>query len=158
MDRAGDTLEVTDAASVAAALAGERDQLAAEKADLQDRLRRRTADFENFRKRSEKDLAERREYASEDAIRNLLPILDDFELALRAPCADAEYAKGMQLIYGRFADSMKRIGLEPMEVVGAKFDPARPVVAGISPLPGARARKTGSSRSTVACGPPIIRQ
>ena len=84
MDRAGDTLEVTDAASVAAALAGERDQLAAEKADLQDRLRRRAAEFENFRKRTERERAEFFEYAGMESARTLLPVLDDFERALKA--------------------------------------------------------------------------
>ena len=123
MDPSEDTAEVSDPAASAAALAAERDQLAAEKAELHERLMRRTAEFDNFRRRNERDMAERREYASEDAVRNLLPVLDDFELALKAPCADAEYAKGMQLIYGRFLDSLKRIGLEPLEVIGAKFDP-----------------------------------
>ena len=120
---AGDTAEVADPAASAAALAAERDLLIAEKADLQERYMRRTAEFDNFRRRTERDMAERREYASEDAVRNLLPLLDDFELALKAPCSDPEYAKGLHLIYSRFADSLKKIGLEPLEVIGAKFDP-----------------------------------
>ena len=122
-ESAGDTVDFGDPSAFLAALATERDQLAAEKADLHERLLRRTAEFDNFRRRSDREIAERREFASEDAVRNLLPLLDDFELALKSPCSDAEYAKGMLLIYNRFQDSLKKIGLEPMEVQGVKFDP-----------------------------------
>ncbi len=49
--------------------------------------------------------------------------LDDFERALKAPGADSEYAKGIELIYIRFLDTLKKLGLEPIETAGKKFDP-----------------------------------
>jgi molecular chaperone GrpE len=105
------------------ALTAERDQLAAEKADLQDRLLRRTAEFDNFRRRAERERLEFSEYAGMDTIRALLPILDDFERALRVAPEGDEFANGMRLIYQRFTDALKKLGVEPIISVGQPFDP-----------------------------------
>ena len=110
-------------AAQVAALTSERDRLAAEKADLQDRLLRRQADFENFRKRAERDRSEFVQFAGVEFVREMLPILDDFERALKVECADANYTKGIQLIYTRLSEALKKMGLEPMDTVGKKFDP-----------------------------------
>jgi molecular chaperone GrpE len=101
----------------------ERDQLAAEKADLQDRLLRRMAEFDNFRRRAEKEKAEIREYAAMETIRLLLPVIDDFERALRAGSADDEYTRGMELIFQRLSTELRKMGLEPVSTEGQKFDP-----------------------------------
>lgn len=106
-----------------AALVAERDQLAAEKAELNDRLLRSQAEFQNLRKRVERERVELFEYASTEAVRALLPILDDFERAVGVDTADEEYGKGMKLIYQRFYDSLKKLGLEPIVSVGQPFDP-----------------------------------
>ena len=111
------------AAPDVSALASERDQLAAEKAELQDRYLRLQAEFQNSRKRAERDRAEFAEYASTEAVRALLPILDDFERALKLEGATSEYAKGMELIYQRLFESLKRLGLEPIVSAGRAFDP-----------------------------------
>ncbi|HLN02612.1 MAG TPA: nucleotide exchange factor GrpE [Bryobacteraceae bacterium] len=99
------------------------EQLKAEKADLHDRLLRRQADFENFRKRAERDRSEFVQFAGMEFVREMLPILDDFERALKVECADASYTKGIQLIYTRLYEALKKMGLEPMDTVGKKFDP-----------------------------------
>ena len=101
----------------------ERDQWAAEKAELQDRFLRAQAEFQNFRKRAEKERAEFSEYASTEAVRVLLPILDDFERALKLESADKEFQKGMELIHQRLYESLKKLGLAPLESVGQLFDP-----------------------------------
>lgn len=106
-----------------AALAAERDQLQAEKAELHDRLLRRQADFENYRKRVERDRSEFIQFAAMETVRELLPILDDFERALRAPTTDQEYAKGVEMIYKRLFDALQKVGLEPIETEGKIFDP-----------------------------------
>jgi len=105
------------------ALEALKEQLAAERAEQQDRVLRAQAEFQNFRRRAEKEKLEFLEYASSEAVLTLLPVLDDFERALQAETSGGEYAKGMQLIYQRFYDSLKKLGLEPIESVGKPFDP-----------------------------------
>jgi molecular chaperone GrpE len=58
-----------------------------------------------------------------EAINSVLPIVDDFERALKVESADKEYARGMELIYQRLVESMKKIGLEPIPATGQTFDP-----------------------------------
>jgi len=106
-----------------AALTAERDQLAAEKAELQDRFLRSQAEFQNSRKRADKERIEFAEYASTEAVRALLPILDDFERAVKIESSDKEYSKGMEMIYQRLYDSLKKLGLEPIVSTGQPFDP-----------------------------------
>jgi len=112
-----------DLTSALGTLAAERDKLAAEKAELHDRLLRRQAEFENFRRRAQREREEYLEFAGADAMTALLPILDDFERALKVECGDAEYARGIELIYQRWMDAAKKLGLEPIPAAGAKFDP-----------------------------------
>jgi len=105
------------------ALTSERDQLARAKSELQDRVLRLQAEFDNFRKRTEKDRSEFAQYAGMELIRELLPVLDNFELALKAECASKDYSKGVEMIYQRMADTLKKAGLEPIEAEGKPFDP-----------------------------------
>ena len=103
-------------------LAAERDQIAKEKRELQDLLQRRQAEFENFRRRVEREKTEVFEYAGMDTVESLLPILDDFERATKVESADKEYARGMELIYQRFYDVLKKLGLQPVPS-DTQFDP-----------------------------------
>ncbi len=119
----GTAASVTDPLDQLAAVAAERDQLAAEKADLQERLLRRQAEFDNFRKRAERERMEWAEFSGMEVVRAVLPIADDFERALKVECADKEYSRGMDLIYQRLAEVLKKQGLEPVESQGQKFDP-----------------------------------
>jgi molecular chaperone GrpE len=104
-------------------ISAERDRLAEEKTELTDRLLRRQAEFENFRRRAERERGEVLEFAHQDSVRAILPILDDFERALKVETADKLYARGMELIYQRLADALKKLGLEPISAKGQKFDP-----------------------------------
>jgi len=97
--------------------------LEAEKAELQDRLLRTQAEFQNLRRRVEKEKLEFSEYASMEAVRALLPVLDDFERALKSENTGDEYVKGMQLIHQRFAAQLEKLGLEAMNAQGQPFDP-----------------------------------
>ena len=104
-------------------MTAERDQLAAEKADLQDRLLRSRAEFDNARRRAERERSDYLQFAAMDLVRDILPILDDFERALKVETADRNYAKGVELIYQRMSDSLKKLGLEPIDTEGRTFDP-----------------------------------
>ena len=106
-----------------AAMAAEREQFAKEKAELEDRLKRARAEFENARRRWDRDRLDYLQFAAMDMVGDLLPILDDFERALQVETADREYAKGVELIYQRMADTLKKLGLEPIETAGQPFDP-----------------------------------
>lgn len=118
-----DQLEAADAADLLAAATAERDQLAAEKADLLDRFLRRAAEFENFRRRSERERVQITEFAAGEIVRELLPVLDDFERALAVQSADREYAQGMELIHQRLLEVLSKSGLEPVAAEGQRFDP-----------------------------------
>jgi molecular chaperone GrpE len=119
----GDSSAVSDPGAVLAEVIADRDKLAAENAELQDRLLRGQAEFQNLRRRIEKEKVEWHEYAATEAVRSLLPIFDDFERGLKAECADAGFVKGMELIYQRLSDALKKLGLEPIDSVGRPFDP-----------------------------------
>lgn len=105
------------------AVRAERDRLLDEKNELMDRLLRRQAEFDNFRRRAEREKADVLEYANTETVRAILPILDDFERALKVDCTGKEYARGMELIYQRLLDGLKKLGLEPISAKGLKFDP-----------------------------------
>ncbi len=104
-------------------IAAERDQLLADKTDLQNAVLRHAADFDNFRKRIERERVDLYEYAASDAVSALLPVLDDFERALRVQTTDTEYVKGIELIYQRMFEVLSKLGLQPIEAEGKPFDP-----------------------------------
>jgi len=114
---------VSDPSGALEAITAERDRLIEEKNDLTDRLLRRQAEFDNIRRRGERERADILEYAHTESVRAILPILDDFERALKSETADREYARGMELIYQRLSDALKKLGLEPISAKGQKFDP-----------------------------------
>ena len=105
------------------ALTAERDRLAAEKAELQDRLLRSRAEFDNARRRFDRERSDYLQFAAMDLVKDILPILDDFERALKHETSDREYAKGIELIYSRMSENLKKLGLEPIETTGRPFDP-----------------------------------
>jgi molecular chaperone GrpE len=101
----------------------ERDQALAERAELWDRFLRKQAEFENFRRRMGREREEIVQFAAMETIRSLLPVLDDFERALKAPAEGDDYRKGIELIYKRLYDTLAAAGVAPIEAAGKKFDP-----------------------------------
>jgi len=91
-----------------------------------DRYLRLYAEFENYRKRTAKEKLEMFETASEGVIKNLLPVLDDFERAIAEmkKNKEDEMAKGVSLIYDKFMKTLEKEGLKNIEVnKGDDFDP-----------------------------------
>jgi molecular chaperone GrpE len=103
------------------AVTAERDRLLQEKNELVELVKRRQAEFDNFRKRAEREKSEVLEFAHSDSVRAILPILDDFERALKTHTADKVYARGMELIYQHLGDALKKLGLETITTKGQKF-------------------------------------
>ena len=118
-----ENLPVETAEGRLAALTADRDQLAGDKAGLEDRLLRLRAEFDNARRRAERERSEFLQFAAMDLIKELLPVVDDFERALKVETADRDYAKGVELIYQRLVETLKKIGLEPIDTTGQRFDP-----------------------------------
>ncbi len=90
-----------------------------------DRYLRLYAEFENFRKRTAKDRLELFETAGESIIKNLLPVLDDFERAIAEinKSKDDEALKGVQLIFDKFKNILLKEGLSDIEIKkGDAFD------------------------------------
>jgi molecular chaperone GrpE len=120
-----------DAAGDSAAAAPEAidqdvlEALRGEKNALQDRLLRTAAEFDNYRKRVERERRDQADNAVADALEDLLPIVDNLELALSAPAGgDAEsYRKGVELIYRQMLDLLKKRGVTAIDAVGTDFDP-----------------------------------
>jgi molecular chaperone GrpE len=108
----------TDAAQPAAEAAPEQ-----VRDDFRDRYMRTLADFENFRKRSEREKNDFRRYALADAIRDLLPVLDNFDRALEHAEEGDEFHKGVAMIYKQLFDVLQRHGLKPIVESGVRFDP-----------------------------------
>jgi molecular chaperone GrpE len=84
---------------------------------------RMRAEFDNARRRAERERSDYLQFAAMDLVRDILPILDDFERALNVETADRNYAKGVELIYQRMFETVKKMGLEPIETAGKPFDP-----------------------------------
>lgn len=104
------------------------DELAAarrERDDYYDRLLRKTAEFENYRKRVDRERRESAQYAAGDLLEALLPIVDDFERALKVEAGPeaAAYRQGVELIYKHLQDLLARRGVTTVETVGQQFDP-----------------------------------
>ena len=87
---------------------------------------RSRADFENLRRRVNKEREEFLHFAGEALVAALLPVLDDFERALKSPGEDvAAFLAGAEMIYRRLSETLAQEGLEPIPAVGSVFDPAR---------------------------------
>lgn len=98
-----------------------KEQVAKEKDDYV----RLMAEFDNYRRRTAQERLELVSVASEDTIKGLLPVLDDFERAIKAlaDSSDSEAAKeGTTLIYNKLISYLKTKGLNAIEAAGAEFD------------------------------------
>jgi molecular chaperone GrpE len=101
----------------------ETEKLKVERDALLDRLARLQAEFDNARKRAVREQQEFREYAAADVIKNFLPMVDSFELALKASGDAGDFRSGVELIYRQFQDALQKIGVQPIVAVGQVFDP-----------------------------------
>jgi molecular chaperone GrpE len=104
----------------------EYERVSQERDALLDRLARLQAEFENYRKRNAREQAEFREYAVADAVKNFLPILDNFDLALRSQkieSPDPALRSGIELIRKQMDDVLSRLGVQAVPAQGSTFDP-----------------------------------
>jgi molecular chaperone GrpE len=99
--------------------------------ELNDKYLRLTAEFDNFRRRSLKEKMELIKSAGEDILVNILPVMDNFERALKSMEGNGEDGKnavieGVELIYNNFKDFLAQRGVKEIEAIGKEFDTDHP--------------------------------
>jgi molecular chaperone GrpE len=101
----------------------ELEQLRGERDQLLDRLARLQAEFDNARKREIKERQDTRDYAVQSAVEPFLGVMDNFALALKSEGDAAQLRAGVQLILKQMDEALKGLNVQPVETIGAQFDP-----------------------------------
>jgi len=113
----------SQSAAGADSASAELQKLQAEYNELRDRLARMQAEFENARRRAAKEQQDFRDFATADAIKSILPVIDSFERALQAKSDAADFRSGVELIYKQLQDALAKLGVRPVAAKGEPFDP-----------------------------------
>ena len=104
--------------------AAEAEALKMQLAEGAERMKRLQADFENFRRRTRQEKEELSNMVVQDFIKELLPMLDNFDRAMAAEATDAaKFQQGVEMIYNQLAEILKNRGMELIDTKEAKFDP-----------------------------------
>lgn len=114
-------MEATAQEAVGTAPAG--DGGSSQEGEYRDRYLRALADFENFRRRSEREKADFYKYAVTGLMKELLPVLDNFDRALEHVDENDEVHKGVLLIYKQLSGVLQRNGLRTIDEANVPFDP-----------------------------------
>ena len=101
----------------------EFDRLKTERDQLVDRLARLQAEFENALKRAERERISDREFATANVIEQFLPVLDNFELALKSEGSAEQLRSGVELIVKKMEDVLRQLHVLAIPAVGEEFDP-----------------------------------
>ena len=99
------------------------DRIVAERDQLLDRVARVQAEFENARKRAEREKAEFRDYATGQVVEKFLPVLDNFELALKSESSAEQLRSGVELIVKQMEEVLRQLNVTPVATIGEPFDP-----------------------------------
>lgn len=94
-----------------------------EKDEYLNKLKRMKADFVNYRNRTKKEKNRIESRTKMDFINSILPVIDNFERALKSVDEDSEFLSGVQMIYKQLLDVLKKEGLEIIDTEGQEFDP-----------------------------------
>ena len=91
--------------------------------ETQGRYMRMAAEYDNYKKRTAREMDARYTDAKLDILKNILPVLDNFERGMAAECTDGAYKQGVELIFKQFTDLLSQYGVEEIEAKGQTFDP-----------------------------------
>ncbi len=122
IQEAGENVSTLEASEEAAPRA-EIDRLQGERDQLFDRLARLQAEFDNYRKREARERAEYRDYALVSTVEQFLPVLDNFQLALRSQGTAEQLRSGVDLIVRQMEEIVRSLGVQPIPTVDNPFDP-----------------------------------
>ena len=123
-----EALEEVEAEVEEAAIAADLAKARAEAESYLDDLRRLQADFDNYRKRTLREQTARAASASQALVARLLPVLDNFELAVSAAEQSRDFdrmLKGVEMVFGELREVLEGEGLVKIEAEGKPFDPER---------------------------------
>lgn len=101
------------------ALAAAQKALAAK----EDQFLRLAAEYDNFRRRSQKEKADAYDNAKADAATAFLPVYDNLQRALAAPCADEAYVKGVEMTMNQLKGVLEKLGITEIPALHQPFDP-----------------------------------
>lgn len=92
-------------------------------AELNDKMMRTLAEYDNYRKRSQRERMEIYPDAVAATVTKFLPVLDNFERAMQSECTDAEFKKGVEMIFASFRECLESLNVVEIEAKGLPFDP-----------------------------------
>jgi molecular chaperone GrpE len=121
-------LEAADASEeeAAGAVESDLDRLTREASEYREHLQRLQAEFENYRKRTQREQALASELGAAPVVVAMLEVVDDFELALMAAEREPDFEqfrRGVELVFAKLADTLRKAGVERMDAEGKPFDP-----------------------------------
>ncbi len=92
-------------------------------AAAEDKYLRLAAEYDNFRKRSAKEKESAWTDSKASTAAAFLPVYDNLERALKAPCSDEAYQKGVEMTMNQLKEVLNKLGIEEIPALGEKFDP-----------------------------------
>ena len=95
--------------------------------NLEEKLKASTAELINYRKRKDEEVANKLKFANQDLIMDILPVLDNFERAIKLQKSDdpnlSKFLDGFKMLYNSLSETLKRYGVEEIDCLGKEFDP-----------------------------------
>ena len=116
-----ETVETVEAEEVEAV--DETAKITEELNDTKDKYLRLAAEYDNFRKRSQREREATYNDAAAATIKSFIPVLDNLERALAAPCSDEAYRKGVELTHKQLMETLDKLGVKEIPAKGETFDP-----------------------------------
>jgi len=95
-------------------------------ASLEDKVRYHQAELINYRKRKDEEVSNMLKFANQDLIMDLLPLVDNFERAIKLSEKDetnAKFIEGFKMVYANLLNTLHKFGVEEIKSTGEKFDP-----------------------------------
>jgi molecular chaperone GrpE len=127
-EQATEPLMPVDPATLTSEQLEELKQRAAKADEHWDRLLRTTADFDNYKKRASREKQDAIKYANEGLVEKLIPVLDNFDMALAAAQSTGSQAvqslqTGINMVHQQLRAALAEAGLEEIDAIGKPFDP-----------------------------------
>lgn len=94
-------------------------------AEAEDKHLRALAELQNYKRRSQREQAQRMQYANQELLSQVIPVMDNLQRALdhQAHAGSEEFARGVELVVQQFHEMLLSFGVEPVQAEGQLFDP-----------------------------------